>query len=157
MSNPILSKSNGEKLTSPDGLNDYIKVSHVSVWLILGVIFILLISVFVWSVFGSLKESVTTTGVASGGEVVCYLESAEGISQGDTVTIGNAYGKVVSVSETPLSAQELGEKYDDYTIYRLQPKEWNYEVKVECKDCENGLQTLKIIYSEIQPISFLKG
>ena len=34
MSNPILSKGNGEKVRSPENLNDYIKVSNIGVWIL---------------------------------------------------------------------------------------------------------------------------
>ena len=157
MSNPILTKSSGEKVTSPEGLNDYIKVSNIGVWMILSVIFILLISVFVWGIFGSLKESITAAGVARDGCVTCYVQSAADVQVGNTVTIGDKTGSVVSVSDTPLSEKQLSEQYDEYTLYMLQPKEWNYEIKIECKDCEDGIQTLKIIYDNKHPISFLKG
>ena len=39
--NPILSKGNGEKVRSPENLNDYIKVSNIGVWVILGVLLLL--------------------------------------------------------------------------------------------------------------------
>lgn len=67
MSNPILSKSKGEKVSSPEQLNDYIKVSNVGVWIILSVLFVLLVSVFVWATFGSVMEDITTVGVAQDG------------------------------------------------------------------------------------------
>ena len=47
MSNPILSKGSGEKVRSPENLNDYIKVSNIGVWVILGVLLLLLVSVFI--------------------------------------------------------------------------------------------------------------
>ncbi len=34
MSNPILGKGNGEKVHSPENLNDYIKVSNIGVWIL---------------------------------------------------------------------------------------------------------------------------
>ena len=42
MSNPILGKGNGEKLHSPENLNDYIKVSNIGVW----ILFYILLSTF---------------------------------------------------------------------------------------------------------------
>jgi len=49
MANPILSKKSNEQVKSPEQLNDYIKVSNVSVWLVLLIIFSLLAGVLVWA------------------------------------------------------------------------------------------------------------
>ena len=42
MSNPIWGKGNGEKVRSPENLNDYIKVSNIGVW----ILFYILLSTF---------------------------------------------------------------------------------------------------------------
>lgn len=83
MSNPILSKDNGEKVRSPENLNDYIKVSNIGVWVILGVLLLLLISVFIWGYFGSLKQVITTTGIVKDGVVMCYVEEADKLEPGN--------------------------------------------------------------------------
>ncbi|MBQ6381631.1 MAG: hypothetical protein IJJ41_08565 [Clostridia bacterium] len=157
MANPILSKQSNKKVNSPEQLNDYIKVSNVGIWLILLLFFALLAGVFVWGIFGSLKEIANTTGVAQSGTVTCYLTDASKISEGDEVKIGDLRGEVLSVSKTPLSNKAVGEKYDEYTAYCLNLQDWNYEIKVSCADCEDGIQNLKIIYNTIKPISFVIG
>ena len=157
MSNPILSKSKGEKVSSPEQLNDYIKVSNVGVWIILSVLFVLLVSVFVWATFGSVTEDITTVGVAQNGTVTCYVEDISGLQVGNEVHIGSQKGAVSAISKTPLSKKSVSEKYDEYTAYCLNPAEWNYEITVECASCKDGMQTLYIIYNSVHPISFLKG
>ena len=42
-------------ISSPERLNEYIRVSTPGVWLILAAITVLLIGILVWGVFGSLK------------------------------------------------------------------------------------------------------
>lgn len=157
MSNPILSKGSGEKVRSPENLNDYIKVSNIGVWAILGVLLLLLISVFVWGYFGSLKQVITTTGIAENGTVVCYVEEADQLQAGNEVKIGDLKGKVVSVSDVPLNAKDINEKYDAYTAYVLDVPEWAYQVTISCEGCEDGMNTLKIIYNTVQPASYIKG
>ncbi len=51
-----------EKVTSPEQLNDYIKVTRPSVWLILFATIILIIGTLVWTVFGKIQVN-TETGV----------------------------------------------------------------------------------------------
>lgn len=47
-----------ERISSPEKLNDYIKVSNPSIWIILGALVVMLISVFIWSVTYELPEGI---------------------------------------------------------------------------------------------------
>ncbi len=51
-----------EKVTSPEQLNDYIKVTRPSVWLIFFATIILIVGTLVWTVFGKIQVN-TETGV----------------------------------------------------------------------------------------------
>ena len=44
-----------ESVNSPDKLNDYIRVSTPSVWLVMAAIVILLFGILVWSIFGTVN------------------------------------------------------------------------------------------------------
>ncbi len=46
-----------ESITSPDKLNDYIRVSTPGVWLVMAAIVILLAGVLIWGVFGTVKKN----------------------------------------------------------------------------------------------------
>ncbi|MBR0413076.1 MAG: hypothetical protein IJI47_05880 [Eubacterium sp.] len=157
MANQIISKKSNKKVNSPEELSDYIKVSSVGVWLILGVIVLFLVSVFIWGIFGNLETTVDATGVCESGTIYCYMENAAGIEEGDKVKIGNAVGKVVSVSDEPLSSSSVSKKYDEYTAYCLNPAKWSYEITVSCENCPDGVTGVKIITETVKPISFIKG
>ena len=45
-----------ERISSPEKLDDYIKVTTPSVWLVLAATVTVLIGIIVWSVFGSVNE-----------------------------------------------------------------------------------------------------
>lgn len=51
--NSIFRKKSMEKVSSPEQLNDYLRVSTPAVWIILAAILILLVGFIVWAVFGS--------------------------------------------------------------------------------------------------------
>ena len=51
-----------ERVTSPEQLNDYIKVTTPSVWLILFATLILIVGTLFWAVFGKIRIN-TDTGV----------------------------------------------------------------------------------------------
>lgn len=154
MEKSIFRKQSLDKVTSPEQLNDYIKVTRVSIWIVLAIAVILVVSAFVWGFVGSLQTSVTVTGVAENNKIVCYLEDVNEIKTGNTVT---GFGKVTSISEKPVSRKYIEEKYDEYTVYKLDPPEWAYEVTVSADGCKDGIYAATIVTDSVKPISFIIG
>lgn len=62
MNDNVFRKKSLDRLQSVDQLNDYIKVSNPSVWLVISAVCVLLVSLFVWSVRGNITTSVDSTG-----------------------------------------------------------------------------------------------
>lgn len=58
----IFRKKSIERVTSPEQLDDYIRVTTPSVWLILTAAMILIIGALFWGVFGKIQVN-TDTGV----------------------------------------------------------------------------------------------
>ena len=52
----IFRKENLDRISSPEKLNDYIKVSNLAVWVILGAIASMLIAALIWSVLFELPD-----------------------------------------------------------------------------------------------------
>ena len=63
MGNPVFRQKSIEKISSPEQMNDYIRVSNPSVWIILAAVIVLLAGVFVWGLFGRLASAFPTGGV----------------------------------------------------------------------------------------------
>lgn len=63
MGNPVFRQKSIEKISSPEQMNDYIRVSNPSVWIILAAVIVLLAGVFVWGLFGRLDSAFQTGGV----------------------------------------------------------------------------------------------
>ncbi|MBR2274576.1 MAG: hypothetical protein IJ873_00715, partial [Lachnospiraceae bacterium] len=55
MSNQIFREKSMERVASPEQLNDYIRVTSPSVWIILLAMLVLLAGILVWSVFGRVE------------------------------------------------------------------------------------------------------
>ncbi len=55
MSNSVFRQKSVDRVSSPEQLNDYIRVSSPGVWIILAAVIILLIGVFIWSAFGTVE------------------------------------------------------------------------------------------------------
>lgn len=54
MKNARPSKTRPERVTSPEQLNDSIRVAHPGVWIALGLIVALLVGAIAWAVFGEI-------------------------------------------------------------------------------------------------------
>lgn len=52
MKRSVFRKKNLDKVFSPEQLNDYIKVSNPSIWIVLAAVIILLIALFAWAFLG---------------------------------------------------------------------------------------------------------
>ncbi len=56
----IFRKKSLDRVTSPEQLNDYIKVTTPSVWIILAATLILILGTLVWAVFGKIEINTDT-------------------------------------------------------------------------------------------------
>ena len=61
-SKSIFREKSIERVSSPEQLNDYIKVTTPSIWVILLAVAVLLIGLLVWSIFGEIRVN-TAQGV----------------------------------------------------------------------------------------------
>ena len=74
MNHSVFRQKSMEKITSPEQMNDYIRVSNPSVWMILAAVIVLLIGVCVWGAFGHLDTVVQTGGICEDGRLTVYLK-----------------------------------------------------------------------------------
>lgn len=77
MDNSIFRKKSIERISSPEQLGDYIRVSNPSVWIILGAIIVLLAGACVWGIFGTIETRVSAPVVSDGESVNLYLDEEE--------------------------------------------------------------------------------
>lgn len=158
MNEKLFRKSSLDKVTGPEQLDDYIRVASPSLWIMLGAVVLLLAAVLVWSVTGTLPTTLSLSGVAEGGTVVCYLppEQAEQLSPGMTASAGSARGTVVQVGELPLSRAETAAALDsDYLAESLGLSDWNVPVVLDVPDAPEGLCPVTVTVDAVRPISFI--
>lgn len=165
MQNKLFNKSSMDRISSPEKLNDYIQVANPSIWLILGAAIILLVAVLVWGVFGSVSTTFTVKGVASGGNIVCYVNANEDIevAEGMQVAItgdmkGTVTGEVTAVSASPLSYVEASSGIEsDYAVYALNIADWNIQTTVSADSelTEGAIYTVAITTESIRPIDLV--
>lgn len=158
MDNGVFRKSAIERISSPEQLTDYIRVTNLSVWIILIAVAVLLSAVLVWSVFGALTDTLQVNALVRGGGAVCYVDgdTAAKLKAGLPVQMGEVSGAVARVSALPLSTAALREELaDDYTRSRLVAGEWNYAVAIDISGLPDGIYAARITVECVRPISFL--
>ena len=77
MHSQIFRKKSMDKISSPEQMNDYIRVANPSVWMILIAVIVLLAGVCVRGMFGRLDTRIQTGGVCTDGKLVCYIGEAD--------------------------------------------------------------------------------
>ena len=77
MEHSVFRQKSMERITSPEQMNDYIRVSNPSVWMLLAAVIVLLIGVCVWGAFGHLDTAVQTGGICEDGRLTVYLSESD--------------------------------------------------------------------------------
>lgn len=134
--NQIFRKKSLERIASPEKLNDYLKVTNVSAWLVLCVVIVLLIGFAVWSAVGDIETRVSAEAKAESGVVTIVLPSlSKGIQleSGMEIEIGTVNGEIATV------------RTDDY----------GRSIASANMDIPDGTYGAEIIVERISPLSFL--
>lgn len=155
MDKQLFRKSSIERVSSPEQLNDYVRVSNPSVWMILAAVIVLLIGVCVWGIFGRLDTKISAAGVSENGVFTCFVneKNAAEIKPGmDLYVDGNAL-TVLEISEKPIS---VNADMDEYLLYlgNFSEGEWLYEITASGA-VSDGVYKAEIVTESVSPMSFV--
>lgn len=116
MSKQLFRQKSLDRITSPEQMSDYIRVSNPSVWVILAAVIVLLIGVCVWGVFGQLDTTLETGGVCKDGQLVLYVseKDVEKLGDGTLVAVNGKELALAGISDSPVP---LDASYDPYLIH----------------------------------------
>ena len=136
MNNNVFRKKSLDRISSPEQLNSYIKVSNPSIWLILSALIIIIVSVIIWSVSGNITTKVSTNAIVKSSEdtpdtLICYVlpEKASNMKKNMDVNICGLYasdnryvtGKISNIINAKVSRNELGS---------ISPDAWSSEMLI---------------------------
>lgn len=88
------------RISSPEQLNDYLKVTNPKTWVLLVAILLLVGGLLLWSVFTTIESYATGTALADGGELTVMFhddEKADRVEPGMELEIGGAYVEILTV------------------------------------------------------------
>lgn len=154
--NTIFRKKSLDRVSSPEQLNDYIKVATPGMWLILLAIVIFLVGMIVWGAVGTLETTVHGAVVFDGENSAIYVseESAAKVSPGQTL---RADGMEFTVGEKLGEPIELDPESDSYLIHAggFEDGEWVYRIAIESAGEKNGTFGCEIVTDSVSPLSFV--
>ena len=155
MNNNLFKKSNMERVSSPDQLQDYVKVANPGLWMVISAIVILLAGVIVWGFIGKIDTAMETAIVTDSGNAVIYVGESdiEKIEVGMTVRCGENEYTITDVAKAPI---RVDASFTDYAIHAsgLTVGEWVYAVSIDGEH-PDGVQKADIVIESISPISFI--
>ena len=144
-----------EKVSSPEQLQDYVKVANPGLWMVISAIVILLVGVIAWGLIGKIDTTVSTAIVTDCGKTVIYIgeSDVEKLAIGMTVRSEGKEYKITDIAKEPI---KVDESLTDYAIHAsgLTVGEWVYVVSIDGKHPE-GIQKADIVIESISPISFV--
>ena len=155
MNKQIFRKKSVDRMSSPEQLNDYIKVTNPGVWMVLAAIVILLVGVCVWGVFGKLETKLSVAAVSQDGQTVLYVKEDDlsAVKEKMSVYIGDETYKVVSVSVQPVTVTEEISEYARHTG-ELSIGEWVYIVQID-GNMPDGAYKAQIVTDSVSPLYFV--
>lgn len=157
MKSELFRKKALDQISSPEQLNDYIRVVNPSIWFMMVGVIIFLVGVCVWGIFGKLDTLLSVAAVNDNGRLVCYVKEADISSVNKDMDVeigGNSYG-IESIAARPLQVDDSFSEYLKH-VGSLSEGEWVYEVVLDGSEGEQG-SVLKadIIIERISPKTFV--
>ncbi len=170
MAGNIFREKSMQRVSSPEQLNDYIKVTNPGIWITLGAVMILLIGLIVWgsscriesrldSVVLSLEDIGGLEGLQGTGIndiTFCFVREADisQVSQDDLVMIDGKEYPIELISDEPMTVSP--DTFSEYAMHlcNLMEGEWVYPIKIDTK-LPQGTYKATIVTDSVSPIMFL--
>lgn len=156
MDNTIFRKKSMDRISSPEQLQDYIRVSNPGVWLLLAGIVAVLVGFCVWCAFGHMESRLPVPVLCGSGMNSCYVseEDAAKIKPGMELRVGEETARVVEVSTEPFAVDENFPEYAAH-IGGFSQGQWVYGVTLSDILLEPGWYRGELLVESVSPISFL--
>ena len=100
MSNSLFRKKNLDRVSSPEQLGDYLRVTSPSIWIVLAAVIVLLASLFLWSSVTAVESYAAGTAEVRDGVLTFHFDEAdqaEHVEAGMNVQVGELLTPVASI------------------------------------------------------------
>lgn len=152
----IFRQKSVDRVSSPEQLDNYLKVTSPSVWLVLVGIIIILLGTIIWSTFGKLKTYANVGCVVEEGNVYCYCKEDEKtkIKQGMTVEIPSE-NKSFVIEYFEKAGVKIPDSYS-YLQHIVGATSDEYVFSMTSKtDMNDGYYTGRVETESVSPLKFI--
>ncbi len=151
----IFSQKALDKVTSPEDLNGYLKVTRPGIWFVLIAFVILLIGVIAWAILGRLETTVNVAVISSNNSVVCLVptESCEDVLSSGKIKISD---KEYTLKDAGYSKMTVTEDIGADIINNglLTAGQEVIPLQVDAK-LMNGVYVGNVVTEAVKPITFI--
>ncbi|MCL2663466.1 MAG: hypothetical protein FWE83_09100 [Oscillospiraceae bacterium] len=155
MENRIFRKSALDRISSPEQLNEYMKVAGPGVWCIMAGLVVTFAAFIVWGLLGSIPETTDISGttlVRGDGPMAVYsflpIDETRALSEGMSVRVspdyapreqfGYIYGTIRSISRTPITANMIRDRFGNDADFLILPSGNLIEVVITLETTTDG-------------------
>ena len=85
-----------ERISSPEQLTDYLRVTNPGLWAVLAAVVLLLAGLFAWSTVGTLETTADATVVVSGSDAQVITAEGKSLSDGMILRVAGQEYRIVS-------------------------------------------------------------
>lgn len=155
MENKLFRKTALDRISSPEQLNEYMKVAGPGVWCILAGLAVTFIAFIIWGFLGVIPETVEISGTAlepDGTPMAIFsflpIDESRGLVEGMRVQVsptyapreryGYIFGTIRSVSRTPVTAESIHDELGCHDEFIYLPSGNLIEVIVDLETYGDG-------------------
>lgn len=147
-----------DRISSPEDLNDYVRVANPGVWIVLCAVVILLAGMLVWAAVGVLDTTIDAVCISRDGKGYCYIseENIKKVQNGMLVTLSD--GAEATITGLSPEASIADEVLTDYQMHLagVEEGEWVHALYIDLSFSEDGIfSPAKVTIDSIHPIEFI--
>ncbi len=156
MGSTIFREKSLKKIASPEQMNDYIRVSSPSVWMVLTAVIVLLAGVCVWGMFGHLDTAVQTGGVCADGHLTVLVgeEDHDKIKENAVISVDGVEYAVAEITNAPI---RVDDQIDPYVVHLagFTEGDWVYRLYADVPGLADGVYAASVITERVRPLDFV--
>ncbi len=144
-----------ERISSPEELDKYLKVTRPSTWAALAAVAVLLVGFVVWGVFGRLTTTAKVAVVSAEGRTVCLISGnvATKVKDAAEVTVANVKYRLVDKDIAPVV---LNDSVEDRVLLAGELTRGTVVYVMELDgQLDEGVYVGQLEVESISPISFI--
>ena len=143
-----------EQFSSPEQLNDYIKVTNPSLIMILIAIIALLAGTIVWGMLGTIDAEALVSAKVDDGKISAYLSSADAtqLNESSTIRINETQYKLTGWSDPMKASDGLNE--NELEMFRLKPQDIIVAISSEC-ELTDGVYSATVVMKQLKPMDLI--